>query len=675
MKISLATSLHLNHGGVSPASVPGDPLFMQAFVPLGLLSLKATADRAGLDSEIRVTEVNGLINAGTIPNDDHFYDDLVDAILDPDDVLVGLMTDADSLHHTLVISELLKRRSPRTLVCLGGPSSSPISRLVLETFPFVDFVVRGEGEITFVELIRSLHRGHRHSGVLGLTWRDGDRVVENAERGLVDNLDELPIPAFEAYDMASGAPLYLDVGRGCPFECRFCGTAPFWKRKYRMKSIERILEEMTLIRDKYGRRHANFSHDILTANREWTHRFCDRLVEAKLGITWTCSTRTDIIDPDLLSEMAKAGCVEIYYGIESGSQAVQSQIRKNLNLDWARVIVRSTAAVGIHPITGFIVGYPMETFETLRETIEKFFDFLQLGRFRAHLFTLCPYHESPIYREYWQTAAELAECYDLPLSPAGGALGEQLRNQHPIIFASTYRYAVPQIPAKLVAASEELSAQLVVLKSIWPLLLPHYDSPLEWYLRWVDWIEAHNAKQRPGTRWPHQGDAGNLLLFVTEELSRLGLAGSDLADLVRYEQLKLDACSLKSPAPAHSQPCDGVGVNAVIMRRCDYVAAPFRHDIRALLAGQRSQAAELSGERWVVCAKNARGDLKTVQVPAMGKLILEMAGEPLRVDDLLAVVLPEDTARGREAGQFLDASVHLVQQLITHGLLEEVVRQ
>jgi radical SAM superfamily enzyme YgiQ (UPF0313 family) len=674
MKISLATSLHLDHGAVSPATLPGDPLRMQPFVPVGLLSLKATADRADLNAKIRVTEVNGLINAGMIANDDRFYDHLVDAILEPDDALVGLMTDADSLHHSVIIAELIKRRSPGTLVCLGGPSSSPIADLILETFPFIDFVVRGEGEITFVKLIRSLQRGGGHSGIAGLTWRYRNTVVENVERGVVEDLDELPIPAFDAYDMSSEAPLYLDVGRGCPFECDFCGTAPFWKRKYRMKSIERIIAEMRLVRDDYGRTHVNYSHDIFTCDREWTLRFCNQLAEANLGMTWTCSTRTDIITPDVLAAMANAGCIEIYYGIESGSSDLQRKIRKNLDLDWAREIVRSTAAVGIHPITGFIVGYPMETMETLRETLEKFFDFLRVGGFRGHLFTLCPYHDSPMYRAY-QSASELAECYDLPLSPGAGALGEQLRRQHPIIFASTHRYPVPQVPARVIAAGEEISARLVLLKSIWPLLLPHYDSPLEWYLRWVEWIEVYNAKQRPGTRWPHQTEVGDLLQFVAEEVSRLGLDKTDLGDLVRYEQLKLDAASLTSPPPARRHDVDTVDADAVIVRRCDFVAAPFRCDIRTLLAGQQSEESESSRERWVVCAKNAEGDLKTVQVPALGRLILEIAGEPRRVSDLFSDLPVDDTKGEAEANPFLDAGVHLVRQLVSEGLLEEVVTQ
>ena len=574
-----------------------------------------------------------------------------------------------------MIASLLKRRSPQALVCLGGPAASPIGRSILEAFPFVDFVVKGEGELTFADLLGTLHRDQAPSGVLGLTWRDRDRVVDNPERALVDDLDDLPIPFFDGYEMDSGAALYLDVGRGCPFDCSFCGTAPFWKRKYRMKSIDRILREMALVRDRYGRRHVNFSHDIFTCHREWTHRFCERMSEAKLGMTWTCSTRTDLINENLLDAMATAGCTEIYYGIESGSQAAQSQIQKNLDLDRAREIVRSTAAAGIYPITGFIVGYPTETFETLGDTLTKFFEFLQIGGFRAHLFPLCPYHDSALYRDHWQSACEISECYDLPLAPAALAPGDELRRQHPVILASTRRYACPEIPAKLVTASEELSAKLVVLKSLWPLLLPHYDSPLAWYRRWVDWIEVYNAKHRPSTRWPHQCDADDLLTFIGEELGRLDLADSQLADLVRYERLKLDASSLAYRVTARDRSDERIDADAIVVRCCDYVAAPFRHDIAALLAGRESQPVAPADERWIVCVRNALGDLKSIELPTAGRIMLEAAGEPHSVSALSAAVLAGDPPSHQNAGPVLDAGISLVRQLVGHGLLQQVVPQ
>jgi radical SAM superfamily enzyme YgiQ (UPF0313 family) len=424
MKISLSSSLHLNHGAVTPDMGGGDRIPMLSFVPVGLLSLKAYADQLDLGADVRVTEVNGLINAGRIPNDDAFYEHLVDAILDRDDDFVGLMTDADSLHHTVLTAERVKSRRPDVKVCLGGPASSPMSSLLLETFPFIDYIVRGEGEHTFGELIEHMQGKRSADGILGLTWRDGQRVIENAARSMEGDLDLLPIPAFDAYDMMSGAPLYLDVGRGCPFKCAFCATAPFWKRQYRMKSIERIVEEAVLIRDVYKRRQVNFSHDIFTCDRSWTLEFCDYLIRNPLHLEWTCSTRTDVIDPEVLEKLAEAGCVEIYYGIETGSQELQKTITKNLDLEWSRRIVEKTAEVGIRPVTGFILGYPFETRQTLSDTLGRFFEYLEVGGFRAHLFTLSPFPESPMYRQFGVPHLDRpAEYYDLPLTPTAAAAG------------------------------------------------------------------------------------------------------------------------------------------------------------------------------------------------------------------------------------------------------------
>src|SRR5437879_1805283 len=117
--ISLASSLHLNHGESTPEITSKDPLRMLDFVPIGLLCLKAYADQFDMGADVRVTELNGLINAGIIHNDRDFYDHIVDTIMRPGDALVGLMTDADSLHHTLLIAERVKRRHPATLICLG----------------------------------------------------------------------------------------------------------------------------------------------------------------------------------------------------------------------------------------------------------------------------------------------------------------------------------------------------------------------------------------------------------------------------------------------------------------------------------------------------------------------------------------------------------------------------
>jgi radical SAM superfamily enzyme len=665
MKISLSTSLHLDHGTISLDQRPGDNPPMQSFVPVGLLSLKAAVDRANVDVQTRVIELNGLINAGKIPNDDRFYDNITDAIFEDGDEFVGLMTDADSLAHTILTAHRVKQRSPETFVCLGGPAASPMGRLLLERFPFIDFVARGEAEITLVELLRELRQGRKPEKVLGLTWRNGDEVVVNCERPVIENVDDLPVPAFDSYDMAAGAPLYLDVGRGCPFKCRFCATAPFWDRRYRMKTTDRIIQEMALIRDQYGRNHVNFSHDIFTCDNKWTLAFCERLISERLGVTWSCSTRTDIIDPDTLMLMADAGCVEIYYGIESGSDSTQKFIDKGLDLAWSREIVRATAAAGIRPVTGFIVGHPNENRETLRDTLDKFFDFLQVGKHRAHFFTLCPFPEAPMYQQYKDTITRPAQYAEIALTDLVTSEFEQLKESNGDIFSSMFRFATPNVSTRLIDASEEISCHLVVLKSIWPLLIPHYESTLDWYERWVNWIETYNLKYRPGTALLHQGNAYDLLLFIKDELARLGLADSDVAELARYEETKLDARYLEDPKPRENDAGD-LSISTVIMRRCNYLAERFHYDIQALLSGAHASRIADNFESWVIFAKTNQSYIDTLQTKGPIKYLLERVDQPRPVDQLLSDL--RSTAQIEDEQGF-----HLIRQLYDRGLLCEVM--
>ncbi|HEU5268483.1 MAG TPA: radical SAM protein, partial [Jatrophihabitans sp.] len=512
MKVSLVSSLHLDHSAMTMDHRAGDPIPLQSFVPMGLLCLKAYAEAHGVPAGIRVTDVNGLINAGGVANDEQFFARLAGAIKQPDDRLVGLMTDADSLHHTVVLAAELKRQDPQALICLGGPGSSPLAHDLLERFGCIDYVVRGEGEQTFAQLLEHLDADRPPTEVAGLSWRSATgAVLDNPARPVIRALDELPIPDLAAAGVTADSAVYLDVGRGCPFSCHFCATAPFWDRRYRMKSIDRILRELSLWHAA-GRRHVTFSHDIFTCNRVWTRQFCERVVEAAPGVTWSCSTRTDTIDEELLELMAAAGCAEIYYGIETGSAAMQSTIHKNLDIERCRRIVAKTAAVGIRPVTGFIMGYPTETRETLADTLGRFFEFLEIGGHRAHLFTLCPFAEAPMYRD-GHPIDRPAGYFEPPLLPSELAKAVEVASAHPDVFASLRRFAAPALPAQLIDASEEISSRLVVLKAIWPRLLPHYRDAFDWYERWVGWIGERNRVRRPGTRLPYTGEVDDVLDF------------------------------------------------------------------------------------------------------------------------------------------------------------------
>lgn len=664
MRIALATSLHLDHGWRSFEQYPEGRLRMQDFVPVGLLCLASAVQQADLGVDIRVVELNGLINAGVIQNDARFYERIAEVVLAAGDDLVGLMTDADSLHHTLVIAEELKRRSPETMVTLGGPGASALGVRLLRHFPCVDLIVKGEAELTFVELLVQLSRGQKLDGVRGIVFRGTDGVIETPARPLIEELDTLPIPAFELYDMAVGAPLYLDVGRGCPYKCTFCATAPYWERRFRMKSINRILEEMCLVRDRYGRSHVNFSHDVFTANQAWVRRFCDRLIDEQPGMTWTCSTRTDLVDAALLEKMAAAGCVEMYYGIESGSPTIQRSIDKGLDLDRALEVVRETRAAGIRPVTGFIVGYPQETLDTLGETVERFFEFLEVGGFRAHIFTLCPFAGAPLHHRYASTIDRAAEYYDLALEPAVMARGEQLKRQHKDVFCSTYRYAVPSVPAALVDTSEELSPHVVMLKPIWPLLLSNYPSALDWYQRWAVWIAARNVARRPDDPMVHQGNAWDLLDFIAEELLRLGLVDSELGDLVRYERAKLEARSLPLMPPG-SALTSVLDEQTVVARQDGFLVLPFHRDLRALLQGQLEPTEGQAAARWVIFMRAADAAVSTVEVGQLGKVLLDTLEGPMSLGELIRSVPVELGGGAIEP----PALVRLVRQFVQLGLI------
>ncbi|MGY4568068.1 MULTISPECIES: B12-binding domain-containing radical SAM protein [Bradyrhizobium] len=663
MQVSLATSLHLDHGARPLDAIPGSRLTMQAFVPVGLLSLKAACNVENANWRVHVHELNTLINAGAIPNDEDFYDNVAQTVVQGGGDLVGLMTDADSLHHTIAIAKRIKVRAPQLIVGLGGPAVTPTARLLLERYQAIDFVVRNEGEETFPEYIAALEEGRTPVGIQGLTWRDGTTIQHNADRKVIEDLDRLPIPDFDAYAQTAHSALYLDVGRGCPFKCAFCATAPFWERRYRMKSIPRILSEMRLLRDRWGRRHFNYSHDIFTCDQKWAHKFCDAMKAAELGVTWTCSTRTDVIDPELLEHMAEAGCVEIYYGIETGSQEMQQTICKGLDLNWSREIVRATAACGIRPVTGFIVGYPEETQKTFSDTIARFFDFLEVGGYRAHIFTLCPFPGAPMFNNAKAGIDRRAAYLDLPLQPAVRDEADQLSQSDRNLFASHYRFATPNMPHEFISAAEEISPHIVLLRRLWPHLLPYYDEPATLFKHWTTWIGKRNDK-RPW-RANHHGNAGDLIDFISAEMPLLGIDDQPLRNLVRYEAAKLAAAAL----PADTLPHPERLLSDMIGQGHPFLIVPFETDIGRLVSGRPQAANDIELPQWVVFAREPGGTVNTHVISDAARRVLERARTPSPRNELVRVALNDSTLPQSEA---LDQAVEIVQALTSSNLLREL---
>ncbi len=206
-------------------------------------------------------------------------------------------------------------------------------------------------------------------------------VIANPSQQAVPDLNLLPIPAYEKIQFDEY--LSIDVGRGCPFNCTFCSTNQFFSRLYRVKSVKRIIEEMDYCYDLFNTTWFGLSHDMLTLDKNFVLELCKGLSEHnnKTGrkYTWNCSARTDCISKELLTAMSESGCVGIFFGIESGSERIQKQIKKKLKLNQAHEIINNSCSVGIRTSVSYMAGFPDETKAELKKTLESVFITASMG--------------------------------------------------------------------------------------------------------------------------------------------------------------------------------------------------------------------------------------------------------------------------------------------------------
>jgi radical SAM superfamily enzyme YgiQ (UPF0313 family) len=178
---------------------------------------------------------------------------------------------------------------------------------------------------------------------------------------------------------ASNFYMPIDAGRGCPYNCTFCCSSYFWKRTYRLKSPERILEDILFYNKKFGIRSFWFSHDAFTTNRQLVADVCDHLIATGLDIRWKCSARIDCITEELILKMKQAGLTEIELGIETGSLKMQKLTNKNLNLERAKKMVAFMLEQKIYVSLFFMHGFPQENEQDLNETLELLFSLVDSG--------------------------------------------------------------------------------------------------------------------------------------------------------------------------------------------------------------------------------------------------------------------------------------------------------
>ncbi|MFH1478216.1 MAG: radical SAM protein [Candidatus Omnitrophota bacterium] len=294
----------------------------------------------------------------------------------PDIVGISIYTTTFSM--SLKTAESVKEMFPKAIVVAGGPHASILPEECLSS-SWIDVVVIGEGERSFTELAQCVSRKDDLDKVVNIVYKKDGRIIHTRLDSANVDMDALPLPARDLVDMrlyhpAQGTYRWLPAtnmitSRGCPFRCSFCSKIIFGSF-YRTQSCKKTVKEIeSLIRD-YGIREIIFNDDVFTMDRKMTVSLCDMLVERDLDLTWSCSTRVNLVDKDILGKMREAGCISIGYGIESGDKDILKKIDKGSSLENAKKVIAWTKGSGIETRAFYILGFPGETMETIEKTID-----------------------------------------------------------------------------------------------------------------------------------------------------------------------------------------------------------------------------------------------------------------------------------------------------------------
>lgn len=358
---------------------------------LGLMSLAAMLESAGHEAEILDPKLL-FRDGGFDSGGETFRRAWADACLASDADVVGFTAYGRTLPPVLRVAELLRARRPDLPILLGGPHATIMAPQLVAAFDSLTAVVRYEAEPIVVPLVEALRSGASLENIPNLVYREHGRVVETRREPIAVDMDALPEPALHLYPEAElrRTEMSLEAGRGCPFACTFCSTANFFQRRYRLKSNERLIDEMERARARYGVNVFNLNHDLFGLKKKSLREFC-ALAEGR-GFLWKCSMRSDTLDSALLGELRRAGCRDIYFGIETGSPRLQAIVKKRLDLDATRATVLKVVEEGLQCTVSFITGFPEETEADQDATLDMIGDFLAAGapRLRAQLHALSP---------------------------------------------------------------------------------------------------------------------------------------------------------------------------------------------------------------------------------------------------------------------------------------------
>jgi radical SAM superfamily enzyme YgiQ (UPF0313 family) len=288
--------------------------------------------------------------------------------------IVGITSTTLTYKSGLQIAKIAKEVCPSCLTVMGGPHVTFWDDEALQECPSLDIVVRKEGENTMLEFAERIEAGKNYHDVLGITCRKDGKIVRNPDRPYIEDLDSLPFPARHLWPMERLREyediLYLAASRGCVFWCEFCATVRMHGRKFRMRSPKNIVDELEFLHKTYGVNKFTFCDDAFTVDQARIEELCREITDRKMKIQWNCGTRVDMVTRELLVKMKEAGCISVWFGVESGSQQVLDAMKKGISIEQTVRVFGWVRELGLKPVPNVVLGFPGETKETAWKTIK-----------------------------------------------------------------------------------------------------------------------------------------------------------------------------------------------------------------------------------------------------------------------------------------------------------------
>lgn len=342
--------------------------------PLGIAYLTTVLDRVGCD--VRVIDLYYKSKKEA--------ERLIDRNMAP---VVGISCFTSQRVSSFNVAQHIRDLDKDVLIVMGGPHVNALYEQVLMNSA-ADIAILGEAETTFVDLLQHHRAGKPIGDVRGIAYKENGVVRVSEPRELIRDLDALPFPAYDRFisdeyasrhwfrDLKHGNRLLRDMkwisivaSRGCPFDCKFCSTPSFWKRKYRKRSPANIVDEIVHLERKYGYEFIDFGDDIFTLDAQWVVDICNELKRRDSSVLWSCCTRADTITVALLNTMKEAGCSLLSFGIESFSANLLEEMNKRIHRDRILRACDMVQKADIPLEMLLIVGNKGETDETIGETI------------------------------------------------------------------------------------------------------------------------------------------------------------------------------------------------------------------------------------------------------------------------------------------------------------------